>query len=81
MTLSQEEKQDILRESRLLIQAYPILGPMLERRKKATYQRMISSYRAGELNKDAVAELSVIEGIQDEIRTKIEYADAMGEKK
>lgn len=79
MSFSEEEKRELQVEARVLLQAYPVLRPLLERRKQATYERLLSSYRSGEVDTNAIAELSVIEAIQHEIKTKLEYADAIGD--
>lgn len=67
-------------EARQLSIAAPIVLPMLERRKHGAYQRMLAAYRAGKgADINAMAEMSVIEAIQSEIREKLENLNLVQE--
>ena len=51
--------------------ALPVLGPMLDRRHKAALQRLLSAHRDGKVDQAAISELSVLEGIQNELKAKL----------
>lgn len=66
------EKMRLLTEARQIQAAAPLLFPMLERKRESTLQRLISTYRNGQTDLNAVAELSVIESLLAELKSKLQ---------
>jgi hypothetical protein len=70
---SEEQLRQQVSEARQLSIAAPILIPMLERRKYMAYQRLLGNHRDSRpVDHNAIAEMFVIESIQEEIRQKLE---------
>jgi len=72
MKIVGQERVDLITEARMVSVALPVLGPMLDRRHRSALQRLMSAYRDGKQDQNAVAELFVIEGIQNELRMKLQ---------
>lgn len=60
-------------EARQLSVAAPIIEPMLNRKKLAALQRLLGAHRDGKpVDTNAVAEIYIIEQLQNEMRSKLE---------
>lgn len=71
--LSPDQINQQIAEARQLSIAAPIILPMLERRKLMAYQKVLGAHRGAKPpDANAIAEMSVIEQIQSEIREKLE---------
>lgn len=70
---SEELRRQEISEARQLAVAVPILSPMLESRKRMAFQRLMSAHRDGKpVDSNAIAELYILDGLQAEIRNKLE---------
>lgn len=71
--MTEAQKQAALTEARQLYVAAPIIMPLLERLSLNAYQRLISGFRNGDKdNLTLIAELSVIDALKSQIRSKLE---------
>lgn len=71
--MNEYEKQNLITEARMLAVAGPALAPILEKKKAIAFQKLLGLYRDGvKDNLSVVAELFVLQSLQDEIKTKIE---------
>lgn len=76
----EEKRMKLVQEARHLAVASPVLLPMLEGRKAAAFNKLISIYREGKTDFiTTIAELSVIEALKREVNSKIEYINLLEE--
>lgn len=71
-----------LREARLFAVAAPVVLPLIENRKRVAYETLLGNFRAGRLdNTSVIAELSVLDGLERDIRQKESLINRTPEKK
>lgn len=77
----EERRLKLVQEARHLAVASPVLLPMLEGKKIAAFNKLLSIYREGKMDFiTTIAELSVIEALKREVNSKIEYINLLEEK-
>lgn len=83
MTEKELEQNALRQEARIFFTIAPLVGPILEKKRKDCIARMRAAHRAGEREHTAlVAELSVLCEIDDEIKRKEQtYNSLLGEPK
>jgi hypothetical protein len=77
----EEMRRQLVQEARYLAVASPVLDPMLEKRKEVAFRRLLSQHRGGgPIDPNIIAELSVIDSLQNELKSKLEYLALLEEK-
>lgn len=77
----EEKRMKLVAEARHLAVASPVLLPMLEAKRSAAFNKLISIYREGKTDfMTTIAELSVLESIKREVLSKIEYLQLMEDR-
>lgn len=69
-----EVRRALVQEARQISVALPVLGPLLEQRKTSAFKRLLANYRDGKHmdQQNVISELFVIEGIINELNSKLE---------
>lgn len=57
-------------EARLFYLASPVLGPLIERRKKGALEKLLAAHRDGKTNCPYVSELAAYCNLEMELRSK-----------
>lgn len=82
MSRDEVERQQRISEARQFYIALPAMLPIVQRKRKAAYEKLLASYRGGELeNANLIAELSVLDALEREITIQEQYYKEAGEKK
>ncbi len=69
-----ELTRQLISEARQLHALLPVLMPLLDKRKASAFQKLLANHRDGKHSEqlNAIAELSVINGIEMEIKSKLD---------
>ena len=79
--MTQEERNEMLRDARLISLAAPVVLPILEKRKRIALQKLISKHREGDTNTlTLISEITVLTDIESEIKQKVQIVETLGEK-
>lgn len=69
--MNEQERDDLIKEARVFYMIAPLVGPILDKKRREVISRMRIAHQAGERDHTAlVAELSVITALDDEIKRK-----------
>lgn len=80
--MSMESREELLQEARIIALAAPVLMPLLEKRKKIAYERLLMEFRQGSTNySNLVSELSVLSMLILEVEQKEQMIQTLGSKK
>jgi len=76
--MDESERIETLNEARQFYLAAPVMMPLIERRKRIAYERLLAKHRDGDTNVlNLVSELSVLNDLENEIRRKEETYKTM----
>lgn len=79
--MTEDEKINLKTEARLFYLAAPVILPLIERKKKHAYSRLMMKHREGSTEyQNIVAELAVLTDLENEINNKEQTYRAMEEK-
>lgn len=79
--MTDQERQEMIQEARIFALARPIILPLLEKRKKVAFERLMLAHKEGKTENVAlVAELSVLSDLEREINQKDAFYNSMTEK-
>jgi hypothetical protein len=77
-----EHREEMIREARIIALAAPVLMPLLEKRKKVAYERLLMEFRSGSSNyHHLVSELSVLSMLIRDVEEKEQIIQTLGSKK
>lgn len=79
--MTEEERQEMLTESRMFSLAAPVILPLLEKRRKVAMDRLMAKHKEGSTDYlTLVSELSVLNDLERDIKTKSQTYSLMEEK-
>lgn len=79
--MTEEERQEMLAESRIFSLAAPVIIPLIEKKRKVAMDRLLAKHREGSTEYlTLVSELSVLNDLERDIRSKSETYKLMEDK-
>lgn len=79
-TMTEQEIQNLKTDARLFYLAAPVMLPLIEKKKKMAYERLMMKHREGSTEyHNIVAELAVLTDLEREINNKEQTYRAMEE--